>query len=283
MDTPLLTKQTNTLNLLVVSDTHGYYQMLDKLEAWVNATKPTIDYVIFPGDFTNIFPNETSDPTKVKDAETMVLKTVAMLSSISKTQVIYIPGNHEPPSQYNGELKPVGGKNIHKSFIKIADNLVIIGQGGSLPGMQVINGKNTQIWEPFPYKTDEDYRKDLEPNLNSAFALSPDYDYILLTHIGPINSSTAIMNQLNANPVYSGSQYLADALFKYQDRIVCNIHGHTHTCDGKQKFTSKTMEVINPGAMKLGYFATMQLVKKANGHWRLNDVNFHCIDDNPVE
>lgn len=272
-----------TLDLLIVSDTHGVFPMLAKLNQWIASNKPNVDYVIFPGDFTNIFPNQMNDTNLVNEAEAIVLQTVSQLSAITNKQVIFIPGNHEPPKQYTGELKPVGGINIHKSYIKLADNLVMIGLGGSVPGMQLVNGSYVQVWEPYPYKDDEDYKKNLDETLNKAFSMGESTDYVLLTHVGPWNSSTAIYNKKVGNPIYSGSQSLGDALIKYQDKIICNIHGHTHTCDGKEKYTYKLMEIINPGAMKLGYFASVQLIRKSDGHWRLNSVVFNCLEDYPVE
>ena len=130
--------------------------------------------------------------------------------------VLYIPGNNEPYTIYekNSPKLTQISSNIHNNFIKIKDDLYIIGLGGCVP---ILNGGkydknvipfstlNTSnvIQNGFPYnlpqygldnykKSDEWFGNDIRKLINQIKKEERDKQYqtILLSHIGPLYSWT---------------------------------------------------------------------------------------------
>ena len=77
---------------------------------------------------------------------------------------------------------------------------------------------------------------------------------MLLTHVGPYDSMTTIIKQKDAYPIMSGSEALTAYLKKYQSKLMCAIHGHSHSCDASVKYSSSQFPVINPGGMTMGKY-----------------------------
>lgn len=79
--------------------------------------------------------------------------------------------------------------NVHLRCVKIAPGLHLMGAGGSIPGFR----DGTQCWDSFPYPTDdafaEDLNKVMEPLFGEGGGLTPSDAVIIMTHIGPDQSS----------------------------------------------------------------------------------------------
>ena len=74
-------------------------------------------------------------------------------------------------------------------MVSIAPHLCLVGHGGSIPGFR--NGQ--QVWDGFPYQSDEQMGKDLRTLLDPAFLSEPssvgkEDTVILMTHNGPSDS-----------------------------------------------------------------------------------------------
>ena len=75
-------------------------------------------------------------------------------------------------------------------IIPIAPCLHLIGHGGSIPGFR--GGK--QVWDGFPYQSDEAMGEDLQALLDPIFlselsSVGKEDSVILMTHNGPSESS----------------------------------------------------------------------------------------------
>lgn len=82
--------------------------------------------------------------------------------------------------------------NVHSRKIQIAPHLSLLGLGGSVPSF--CNGK--ELWEGFPYSTDEKFGEELSGLLDPVIeqkGISPGESYIIMTHVGPAKSSTLII------------------------------------------------------------------------------------------
>ena len=75
-------------------------------------------------------------------------------------------------------------------IVQIAPRLHLVGHGGSIPGFR--DGK--QVWDGFPYRSDEAMGDDLQALLNPIFlselsSVGKEDSVILMTHNGPSESS----------------------------------------------------------------------------------------------
>lgn len=117
--------------------------------------------------------------------------------------------------------------NIHKKVIQLNDNLYIAGFGGSIPGY--INNK--EIWEGYPYKNENEFKKEFNILTNKMLNKKKEINniqYILFTHCGPQYSSTTIdwrNNDLNKS-IQSGSKTLSNIFFDNNlvKNIICVIY-----------------------------------------------------------
>ncbi len=81
--------------------------------------------------------------------------------------------------------------------------------------------------------------------------------YILLSHIGPYECHTTVDSVAEeGKQIFMGSRKV-QSLLTEKDRIVVNIHGHTHNSPGEAQVSNT--QVFNPGAVKNGNYATMTL------------------------
>ncbi len=56
-----------------------------------------------------------------------------------------------------------------------------------------------------------------------------------------------------------------------QDRVVLNIHGHTHDASGCARVGAVT--VLNPGALLEARLAVVEMRRGANGRWAVRSVD----------
>ena len=161
------------LKLLLVSDTHLNFEALKKLSEWYKEEGRNYDYVIMPGDFTNIKKEEHEDPAKEQEAIDGAKNTLQLMQTYTnQTKIIYIPGNHEPLSNYSREIQVDNCVNIHGQSYELAEDLVIFGLGGSTPATQfnIEHGKYEQVWNSFPYKNEQEFAKYLGQTFKQTFS-----------------------------------------------------------------------------------------------------------------
>lgn len=258
------------LNFVVVSDVHQNDHYLNKLVKKLSNKK--FDYVLFLGDFLHY-----TDEDNLKDIERMLKKFEEI------APVLYVSGNHDHPNKLYDENCKLDTdkdetKNLHKNYKKIKDDLYIVGLSGTTPILGVHKDnytkndtpfenlkKATNITQGFPCSyyefdiCDEEFNNDLTYTLNKIKDINA--SFILMTHMGPLYSYTSIQ-YFNDNYTlsYLGSKALFNQ-FMLNDKIILNLHGHTHPSRGRFNFyTNKT--VFNPGALKDSFYATMKVIKK---------------------
>ena len=89
----------------------------------------------------------------------------------------------------NTEEEEISPINVHLKSIKIAHGLTLFGLGGSVPSFTY---EGEQVWEGFPYVSDEKFAEDLSRLLDPVVAdesTQPEESYIIMTHNGPLCSS----------------------------------------------------------------------------------------------
>ena len=230
------------------------------------------DYIISTGDHVTLYGGGQGDEEKIKKAEASITNYITILEGLCDN-VIYIPGNHDTPSMYdeNPPQFTEKSKNLHNRGLQLASDLYLFGLGGST------TNPYSEEKDYFTYKIDDyskvgfrgwpwtkDYKKPIFEEGEKLFGEALDKlqtkfpednsKIILLTHEGPFSSFTTHSVSENSEkekkPVYSGSMSLDKFLVNNMNRIIANIHGHTHR--GKRNYKIFTTDIINVGNTKAG-------------------------------
>ncbi len=262
------------LRALLISDSHVNGAQLNLLAQWLKAAKPQYDVVLVAGNMANMVNAQRKDPASEYQATNQLVDTLTFLKEHVQKPVIYVPGNTEPSATYTYELDVPFATNAHKRAVQLDEGLVLIGLGGALPVQK--DGKDKL--EGYPYKKEEDYAHELDNCLETAMKIfGPETDYILLTHMGPMDSTTTEAH-FGAEKLKVGSKSQGEALSKYASSILCNIHGHSVAGEGLTKPYSSELSVINPGGLTNGKFGEMTLTRGFSGKWKVSEVNFRNLD-----
>eukprot|EP01133_Synstelium_polycarpum_P015583 gene15583-18508_t len=206
------------------------------------------------------------------------MSTVLGFLEILGNNVIYIPGNHDAKTTMVLGTKPrlsTYSKNVHRDVFRIGEDLVLMGLGGSLPGYR----DGQQEWVGYPYQTDEALEADLTATHELAVKeniLKETDNIILMTHVGPHCSSTAIdSSDLDESPIISGSKAIENFIVKNNKQVFLNIHGHTHASSGMVKIGSSS--VVNAGPLKFGCYAVLVVEKHFSHGWRVASIDFRRL------
>jgi len=284
----------NSLNFLLLSDIHDNISSIDLILKKVGSKK--YDYIFYLGDMVKMTPGQQNSSEHAHIYEERMTQYLKRLEQIAP--VLYIPGNNEPYTIYENNSPKLTqiSSNIHNKYIKIKDDLYILGIGGCVP---ILNGGkydknvipfstlNTSnvIQNGFPYnlpqygldnykKSDEWFGNDIKKIINEVKKDAGDKQYqtILLSHIGPLYSWTNAQQQLGTGEhwLYLGSMQLEN-IFINDENLILDIHGHIHPSRGVvTMIPGKT--VVNPGAIINGFYGELNL-KKENNKWKVNSMN----------
>ena len=282
---------------LIVSDTHDNVQNVRKVVDWYNSNdKPHIDYIICAGDIATVPTGSQHLPEFVERVHPTITAILQELEKITP-HIIYIPGNHDPYTLFQQQTAPKFTEhsvNLHKTYMKLADDLYIIGNGGSTP---VLQGAKYQVrntpfadldfskvmYNGYPYNHDGDsnYKLsdvDMETNIKEVITRVKEENanarMILLSHNGPLYTWTNVMVYDN-EVLYLGSERIGELMFA-ENNLFLNIHGHCHTGRGSVNLTDDKT-VVNPGALASGTFAMCVVKKNTSGVWELNETSLFVV------
>lgn len=284
------------IRFLVVSDIHDNIQNVRKLVDWYQKEKPKIDYILCCGDIVTV-PNDRQDePEQAKIYEPIIVNIFQELEKIC-SQILYVPGNHEPYTLFQKDppFLTKGSINLHKKYIKLSDDLYMVGIGGSTP---ILQGGPYEIGQvpyhdvdlkkvkyagyPYNVKSDDNYLKsdlnfvnDLKEAVEQVKKEGGDnVNMILLSHIGPLYTWTNVMT-LNGENLYLGSEQLGQWFF-YEKGCFLDIHGHTHTARGVINITDKKI-VMNPGDLASGNYGMAVVKKDQNNEWVVESTSLNLV------
>lgn len=289
MNTLDKSKNKSEYSFLIITDIH---QNNDNLQKIISESKgKQYDYVICTGDAVSVPIDKNDDPPTAIKYTTEFNRIIYQLEQIAP--VIWVPGNHEPGNAYGRIMiaYQLKGTNLHKKVLKLDDNLVLVGLGGSVPILE--GGKYFKGYVPFstldynnfkyagyPYNVDKDYKKsdelfdkDLAEQISKAKEYGNEVQMILLSHLGPSYTSTNLLVE-DGNIMYLGSNKLGLAFER--ENFILNIHGHTHTGKGLVNLPENKY-VVNPGAATLGHYGEVSIKKRDNGKWYVESVNLKDI------
>ena len=282
------------LKFLLVSDIHDNVTGLDLLLNKVKSKK--YSYIFYMGDMVKMTPGQQNSSEHAHIYEQRMTQYLEKLEQIAP--VLYIPGNNEPYTIYEKNSPNLTKKstNVHKNYIKIKDDLFVMGLGGCVP---ILNGgkydKNVipfstldttnVIQNGFPYnlpefdtdnykKSDEWFGNDIRSIIDKVKkdAGNKQYQTILLSHNGPLYSWTNAQQQLGTGEhwLYLGSMEL-EKIFINDENLILDIHGHIHPSRGIVTMIPNKV-VVNPGAIVNGFFGEISL-KKFGNKWTVNSMN----------
>lgn len=286
-------QNTDQLQILLVSDIHESKENIQKLINFCKTNNIAPDYIFCLGDIVTISQGQQDDKSICEQKEKEIKELFTLLEQIN-TNIIYLPGNHDPVTLFKDPPKITENSiNLHLSSYKIKDDLLLIGLGGSNCSIKTdetlyhsyenLDTKNI-IWKGYPYiddMTSPNYEKSdelLKNDLNKLDNMINEFngDILLITHMGPFTLNTS--NQYLDNKVtYSGSQSLNDFILKYENKIIGNIHGHSHKGVGMGKLHN--IKIFNPGCLNLNYYGFLYLAKNemTNYKWKINKIELMTV------
>ena len=290
------------IRILIITDIHQKSSKIDKIRQYCYKYKINYDYIFCMGDFDSLFIKEQKNEILINESIEIIKNILQLLETLCK-RIFFIPGNHDPKIFFtkNTPQLTLYSKNIHKKIIEIEDNLLLIGIGGCIPNFFSENEKNFHTfnfdlnniskkniqYKGFPYcnnfedvnyiKSDEMYLNDIKDIFEEIKkSKNKNKQIILLSHSGPIWSDTS--NSFNQGKVkYCGSQNLQKIINMNYNKILLNIHGHTHKSIGLMSlFNTK---IVNPGSLRKGKFGEIIIRKNENiNQWEVKSIQLKNIN-----
>ena len=288
------------LKILHLTDLHTDKYGLENLimlKDKIRENKIIYDLVLISGDMQSYMIKDWEDPIKCAKAEEEIISILGYAESICP-HVYFIPGNHDPPNLFlnpliktpslMSEKSDIGDDmvqlkenwyNMHGNIVTIAKGLKLAGYGGSKDNYIEKDGEILgTFWEAFPYSDEEDFSiglKSMFAKLTHEYATEDPFQLILMTHIGPYSSMSAVDTLARANlgeNIYSGSKTLENLIDANSKFILWNVHGHNHA---SEKQTEKSgVPIINPNAFFFGKYAEYKLKINDKSKWEIDEINF---------
>jgi Icc-related predicted phosphoesterase len=239
------------LRILLISDIHLAINLIQNVKDSLNKKNQDVDLVLLAGDICNLKDEEYEDNGVIQKAEDDIQNILWSLEQIT-SKVYYIPGNHDPKTMF--DKKPQLTKNsvnMHKNVVQLAPGLLIAGFGGSVPSYYAPELRR-EAWKGYPFTTEEKFEEEWDKFLNqNIIPQLHNNQLLLMTHVGPSGSDTVKYNKsVGEVTIMSGSDTLQKCLRsnELQEKVVVNVHGHTHIGRGQSQFTN--IPIVNPGSLR---------------------------------
>lgn len=288
---------TKEISFLILSDIHLNKEKINKLIEKIKQSNIIYDYLLCCGDIVSIPDGKQNIEEYIKKNDPIAKELLMLFKQIPiNKKYLFIPGNHESKTLFENKEEFIEGvNNLHNKYMKLEENLYIVGLGGGVPVLfgepQInkvlpytdINTKNVlYIGYPYNYsndidnynKSDDDYGKELNNLIDELKKKEGDNNIILFTHAGPFSIWTnyEVSKERNA---YFGSKNL-EKTFLNENNIFLNIHGHTHRGKGLVQLPNNKY-VVNPGDFRNGNYATLKINQKENGKWYVKESYFGIV------
>lgn len=281
----------SNLKILLISDINSNYMYVEKLKEWQLENNQYFDYIFFCGNFLS-FNQEVNEQKNLPKAEADISGLITYIENI-QLNVFYVPGYNDPKTLLKEESPTitVKSKNIHKKFVKLADDLYVIGVSGNVAKLidnipdgyfyiqgNIIKKDNQSEYSLFAFN-DKKFNNDLKETIEafkkeiSENNSTPNIKFILLTNIGPSHSPTTfLINEKEHNMCSSGSKRLQSDIAENSKEILVNVHGGSPNNKGVSVI--KDTMIVNPGELEKGNFAILEMERDPliNYSWKIKKI-----------
>ena len=244
--------KVNHLKILIINNINSNYMYLIKLKEWQIKHQEYFDYLFFIGNFLSYSENKNKNDIKeICNDEAEIGALLSYLENLS-LNIIYIGGDNDTPTIFKEPYPSLTLKsiNLHKKYHKLAEDLYIIGYGGTI---EINSLENT-------FNNFNDYIKENVniKNIQTIF-ISNDSTY----------DNYSLFN--------SKKDKKYENIIKTEKNIFLNINGNINIKKGNEK--SGNITLLYPGSICQGEFTVLILERKNNtkNSWKIKAINYLTI------
>jgi Icc-related predicted phosphoesterase len=217
---------------------------LFKLKEWQINHNIYFDYLFFLGNFLSF---SDKDKTSIKEIANDEAQTGGLLSYLENLclKIIYIGGISDIGTLFQKPYPSLTVKsiNIHNDFLKLADDLYVIGYGGNI---------------------NDDNKYQLKETFDSLHKYIKENDRIK-------NIQTILINNdyYNGNPT---TKLIYEKIIKNKkNKIFLNLNGCIEEKQGAYKLFD--IDIVNPGSINNGNFVIVDLERDINNNsWKVKNI-----------
>ena len=232
------------LKILVLNNINSNYLYLFKLKEWQIKSNIYFDYLFYLGNFLSYSDKDKNNIKEIADDEAQTGGLLSYLENLC-LNVIYIGGNNDCVTLFKTPFPYLTVKsiNIHNTYLKLADDLYVVGFGGD------INDNN-------------------EYQLEDTFSSLHKY---LVENDKLTNIQTILINNDNYNE-NKDSKLIYEKIFKNKENnIFLNLNGNIEENKGTYKLFD--INVINPGSIIDGNIGILDLERDIKDNsWKIKSM-----------
>ena len=234
----------NHLKILVINNINSNNLYLFKLKEWQINHNIYFDYLFFLGNFLSF---SDKDKTSIKEIANDEAQTGGLLSYLENLclKIIYIGGISDIGTLFQKPYPSLTVKsiNIHNDFLKLADDLYVIGYGGNI---------------------NDDNKYQLKETYDSLHKYIKENDRIK-------NIQTILINNDNYNGNPTTKLIYEKIIKKEKNKIFLNLNGCIEEKQGAYKLFD--IDIVNPGSINNGYFVIVDLERDINNNsWKVKNI-----------
>ena len=234
----------NHLKILVINNINSNNLYLFKLKEWQINHNIYFDYLFFLGNFLSF---SDKDKTSIKEIANDEAQTGGLLSYLENLclKIIYIGGINDIGTLFKKPYPSLTVKsiNIHNDFLKLADDLYVIGYGGNI---------------------NDDNKYQLKETFDSLHKYIKENDRIK-------NIQTILINNDNYNGNPTTKLIYEKIIKKEKNKIFLNLNGCIEEKQGAYKLFD--IDIVNPGSINNGNFVIVDLERDINNNsWKVKNI-----------
>ena len=236
------------LKILVLNNINSNNLYLFKLKEWQNNKNIYFDYLFYLGNFLSYSDNDKNNIKEIANDEALTGGLLSYLENLC-LNIVYIGGNNDSVTLFKKPFPSLTVKsiNIHKNFLKLADDLYVIGYGGNINNYN-INQLEEIFFSLYNYINENDKIKDIQ---------------IIL-----INNDNYYENK-NIKSVYQN-------FFEKSKNIFLNLNGNIEEKQGTYNVINT--KIINPGSINEGQLGIIDLERdNKDNSWKIQNIEYLLI------
>ena len=239
------------IKILIVNNINSNYMYLIKLKEWQIQQKEYFDYLFYLGNFLSYDENkDKNDIKEISNDEAEIGGLLSYLENLS-LNIVYLGGKNDCLTLFKAPYPSLTLRsvNLHENFYKLAEDLYLVGYGGSISTEKI----NISIEITFS-KLHEYIRDNNKPKKIQTIFMSNDGSY---------------ENSKNKDHTFE------NVMKNKKNNIFINLNGNIKMKKGNQKIWD--INIINPGSICEGEIGILILERGINNFWKIKEMNFLTI------